>query len=215
MAITQNTLIGRASGSVGGATFATWKGKNVLKSKATSVANPNTAPQQLARSIFSSAVAVYRMAASLFSVGFAQLAVGQSAYNAFTSVNILDDAFDLASPGVIANKANFKASKGTLSPTPIVNISGDVSSNEVSIEWDGSPSGDQLTTDQLFVLVIKANGEKLISQEAVETRNSVTSIVSGATGMVVGQVYSAYMFFYQPSTRKVSNSVRATFTAVA
>lgn len=33
MARVQNTLIGRASGSVGGATFTTWKGINVLKSK--------------------------------------------------------------------------------------------------------------------------------------------------------------------------------------
>src|SRR5574344_1175407 len=88
MAIVQNTLIGKASGSVGGTTFTSWKGKNVLKSKPAQVANPRTAAQTAQRTKFIGAVASYRQMAPVVQQGFAGLAVGKSAYNAYASENI-------------------------------------------------------------------------------------------------------------------------------
>ena len=64
MARVQNTLIGKSSGSVGGATFSTWKGINVLKSKAITVANPKTVGQLTQRNRMTLMVSIFRLIAS-------------------------------------------------------------------------------------------------------------------------------------------------------
>jgi hypothetical protein len=53
MAIPSNTLIGKTKGSVGNVTFTTWKGRNVIKEKSNSPANPRTPAQVAQRAKFS------------------------------------------------------------------------------------------------------------------------------------------------------------------
>lgn len=61
MARVQNTLIGRASGSVGEVVFLTWRLINVTRAKPESVANPNTILQQQQRNRFGGIVGLYNL----------------------------------------------------------------------------------------------------------------------------------------------------------
>ena len=60
MAVVQNPIIGRARGQAGGMVFTTQFGRNVLKSKALSVANPKTDKQLGRRAAMTQTVALYR-----------------------------------------------------------------------------------------------------------------------------------------------------------
>lgn len=88
MAIVQNTLIGKTKQSVGGTTFTTWKGRNVLKSKAIAVANPQTAAQTLQRNKFSACVALWVLMKAAISLSFARIAGNITPANRFSKLNV-------------------------------------------------------------------------------------------------------------------------------
>jgi hypothetical protein len=139
MAVVQNTLIGKASGSVGGSTFSSWKGKNILKAKATEVANPQKPKQMARRAVFTTLVAWYRLLSSVIIVGFTELAVGMSTFNAFTSENIKNayNWSDKENPVFIP--ASFKISKGSISATAIATAVIDDSDNNAVVTWVKTP----------------------------------------------------------------------------
>ncbi len=120
--VVSNPLIGKSSGSMGGATFTTWKGKNVLKNKATSVANPNTINQQMRRSALEQTVAIFRANSAAINLGFKKKAVGMSAYNAF-SREALQNGFNYSAPPVASlNWVDIQTSSGNIATTPITTL---------------------------------------------------------------------------------------------
>lgn len=92
MAVTQNPIIGRARGSVATTTFTTWKGLNVIKAKPIAVANPSTAGQVQQRGRIRFLSRLGSRVASVVRRNFAVLAVGKTAFNAFSQLNF--QAFD-------------------------------------------------------------------------------------------------------------------------
>jgi hypothetical protein len=207
MAITSNTLIGKASGSIGGVTFSSWKGKNVAKSKPSSVANPNTAGQQTSRRKMSFIVAFYRMIAAVVNVGFLQMAVGKSAYNAFASTNLLNGA--VTDNGTIASLVpeNLLVAKGTLDQEQDFTILADASDNNISLDWSASASGNQLTTDNAYAVAFSATGEYLGALQGEDRRMDGGIGIAPVRPLVIGETIHVYLFFYQASTRKVSDSL--------
>jgi hypothetical protein len=210
---TQNTLIGRSSGSIGGATATTWKGINVMKSKPMTVANPRTAGQLAQRAILKNLVFIYRLYAAFFNVGFRQQAIRKSAYNAFASENMKNGSLTGAAENKIAVPALFEASKGTLAGTTPTYVGAPGGSNSVEVNWDSTLSGNQLATDSAYLLVVKADGTPLGITSGTERRDDATSTVALDANMVTGQSYRVYLFFFQESTGKVSNSGSLAFTA--
>ena len=88
MAIVQNTLIGKTKKSVGGTTFTSWKGRNVLKSKAVSVSNPKTAGQKKQRLQFSGTTKFYAKNKIALMTLFNRFAGNITSANKFTMLNI-------------------------------------------------------------------------------------------------------------------------------
>ena len=88
MAITQNPLIGRASGSVGNFTFSTLYGHNIVKTKSMGTSLPPSAAMILQRNKFANCVSFYKKNMSLLGFHLASMAVKMSAFNAFVKLNI-------------------------------------------------------------------------------------------------------------------------------
>ncbi len=86
--VVSNPLIGHSRKSMGNVTFTTWKGIDVLKNKAISVANPNTGKQIQQRSAFTQIVKLFRSAPDSIRAGFKKQAVKQSEFNAFMGSNM-------------------------------------------------------------------------------------------------------------------------------
>lgn len=115
MAKVQNPLIGRSSQSMGGATFQTWKGINVLRTRPLTVANPRTDAQRTQRNRFAAMVAFSRLVASSLKAGFVEQAQQQTEYNAFMSANLMS-ATQVNNPDdVVVVYPQIDMAKGTLS----------------------------------------------------------------------------------------------------
>lgn len=213
MAKVQNTLIGRASGSVGGATFTTWKGINVLKSKPESVANPKTLGQRSQRSRMSVMVAIYRLLASIITVGFKTRAIGKSAYNAFVSQNIVNATTVDNTGGAFINYPELKFSLGTIGAIPIASIVVNPSSTVATVAWDNSlaPVGSN-PDDIAFGVLYNANTKKWV--QSVNSTRAVGSITFQLdTQIIDGDDFHCYLAFKSADDADTSDSVYQSQTA--
>lgn len=207
MARVQNTLIGKSSGSVGGATFSTWKGINVLKSKAIVVANPKTQLQRDQRNRMSLLVAMFRGVAGAIDIGFSKLAVGKSAYNAFIQANLLAANFSGAAPAMSLVFADLLTSKGTVGATPIASVTGTNASANVPITWSATPVPTGGSVDDIAVAAIYNATQDNWGYVASAARSTATTTVIMPTSVVTADVLHAYLFFRNPVTSEVSDSV--------
>jgi hypothetical protein len=88
MAIVSNPLIGKTKQSAGGITFTSWKGRNVMKNKATQVANPRTISQINQRNQFKGAVQFFKNQKIWLGILMSKIAGNVTASNVFVKKNI-------------------------------------------------------------------------------------------------------------------------------
>lgn len=215
MAVVSNTLIGKTRGSIGGVTFASWKGINVAKSKAEQVANPNSTGQQTQRSKFATAVSLYKQMSALVQFGFAQLAIKKSAYNAFASKNLTNGSITQAAPDAIGVPANFFISDGTLTATPINSVDAIHGEPYIKVYFPEALSGNQLQNDVPLIAIANASGSIVATSINNGIRDSGNVSVEMPTTLTNGQIYKVYLGFYQPSTRRASLSAYQSVTVTA
>lgn len=201
MAVTQNPIIGRARGSVATTTFTTWKGLNVIKAKPITVANPSTAGQvrQRGRLRF-----ISRLASRIAPVvrrNFALLAVGKTAFNAFSQANF--QAFDaLDVPGLLfPSSQQLRINQLRLSP------------NNLDIILPIAVQDDDNST---FTLPVGRTAEEFIITRINVAFDSVRTAVfdktlvnivpnfeptAGVYLVDTGQPFSTYIVIYERATR--------------
>lgn len=206
MARVQNTLIGKSSGSVGGATFSTWKGINVLKSKAVVVANPQTQLQQNQRNRMALLVAMFRMVAGALNIGYSKLANEMSPYNAFIKANLLETNFSGSAPSMSLVYANLLTAKGTVGETPITAVSGTNASANVVITWDNGLAPLGSSVNDIAVAAVYNATQNIWSYIASAARSTGTTTVVMPENVITGDTLHAYLFFRNPDTTDVSDS---------
>lgn len=216
MARTQNTLIGRASGSVGGVTFSTWKGINVIKQKPETVANPQTNGQVQQRSGMAQMVAIFRAIATIVNIGFKKLAINMSAYNAFISANLVS-AFDYTVAGIATFvPANLFTAKGTMESTVMTSVVADVSVGFVTFTWPTSATGlGQSVDDEANIAVLNITLNEWIFEEFTGARSDGTGGTTLPATWVAGNNLAGYCFFRNPLTDEVSDSSVNLITVIA
>lgn len=119
MAIVQNPVTGRSKNAFANAIFTTILGKNVMRSRPLSVANPRTQAQQNARLLLALLSKTGKRFAKYIERGLSESAVGMYPRNLFTKLNGDLFGFD-ASNQLIINPENLIISKGSLYPTPTI-----------------------------------------------------------------------------------------------
>lgn len=208
MAVSQNTLIGRTRGSIGGVTFSKWKGLNVLKGKPEQVDNPRTIPQMTQRNRLSLMVEIYRGIPSLVQVGFKEQAINQSEYNAFVSNNIMSAVFVLVAPAVNLAFNALKVSKGPLSSTDILSAVGVDGSSNVAISFNPfATSPDQALSDLAFALVVNSTTDELGTNLGTSDRSNGLCNVLLPNQVSSGDTLECYLFFKVDGSDRVSDSV--------
>jgi hypothetical protein len=137
MALVQNTLIGKASGSVGNVTFAGWKGLQVMKSKSTNNYSDPTQTQLNNNSKFAVITAFARSILLYITAGFKAGAVGKSEYNVFTQENRYSQVVTGTPGNYIVDTEAIIVSKGPEFPEGIANASKTSNtSNSITVAWD-------------------------------------------------------------------------------
>lgn len=208
MARVANPLIGKTSGSIGGVTFSSWKGVNVAKSKPTVVANPKTDPQKAQRSAFTQIINIYRLLVGVVDLGFKQLAVKQSAYNAFCSVN-LKDAFDTSVPPTATFKPeDLMISKGTIAKTAITSITASEMAGDVDFNFPTSATGPgQSATDKPLMAVYNETQEEWAAAVGMATRATGTDSISVPVTWVETDSLHCYLGFVNAEGSAAGDSV--------
>jgi hypothetical protein len=215
MAVTQNTLIGRSRGSVGGVTFTKWKGLNVIKSKPEEVENPQTIPQQTQRNRLSLMVSIYRSISALIQVGFKELAINQSEYNSFVSENIQSATTVSVAPAVDLDPQNLVVAKGPLSPTVISSASATDGSADVTINFANTATApDQALSDLAYAMCINASTQEFGQALGTDLRSDGSIVVQLPGTATAGDEIDCYLFFKEDGSDRVSDSSYLMTTAV-
>lgn len=213
MAITQNTLIGRTSGRVGNAVFSTWKGRNVLKQKAETVANPRTILQQMNRLRFTTLLNIGKSLQPIITYGFLELKKF-TWLNNFMRINSYTDflEWDDIESLWVTKLENLVLSSGNLFVTPIIDTGVTDNGNgtgTLQIVIDPVLLANQNSQDRAFVLVMSANPNyQYISLGEFERSHFYPSGGGNFTLPFVPDtdIYT-YLFFISPDNKIVSNSV--------
>jgi hypothetical protein len=216
MAVVSNPLIGRTKQSMGNATFSSWKGINVLKNKATSVANPKSDAQVQQRSAFSQIVSAFRQMPAAIRAGFKKLAVKKSEFNAFMSSS-LDQAFNFATPGIaLLIPANVLISKGTIASTGILTGVADVSLATIVATWSHAVlQPGQSVSDVAIISAYNSTLDDWTGGVTAAPRSADTGSIAIPGSWVAGNAVTIYLGFSNTLSGESADSANVTNVVIA
>lgn len=209
MAVVQNPITGRSRNKFASAIFQTWKGKNVLRSKPLTVANPQSPAQKTQREKLKQMVKLYRLISGVIEIGYKSLAVGKSEYNAFAS-EVLKNAFEGETVETVSLvEEDIRVAKGTITPTPILAVTQD--NTDFTATWDENAPlqpGQSVSDTAVIVGVYQHPTTKEIHAYSLvsNVKRDVGSVT--LTNAVELPTPSWFMVFFRNSvTGNVSDSV--------
>ena len=207
MALVTIPLLGRARKSAGEMTFTKWKDKNVLKNKASNVANPNTVNQQMRRSMFSYLVGVGRSLLPVSDLGFIAYRNTMSQFNAFIKYNYGISVTAGTAPAFNIIDADTVVSKGPLTPTAISTLSGSNASAVVTFTFPTATSApDQAGTD-LVRLVVGNTTQGIFGYNIGSVpRSNGTATVTMPFPCATGDVLEGFLFFSRSDNSMCSDN---------
>lgn len=209
MAISQNPITGRMKNKLGNAVASTWNGLNIIKSKALSVANPNTDAQKVNRERLRYVSHIGKIFAIAVMYGYRTVPVGSSARSFCNKQNY--PFVTVSSPGAppTISYPNLKPSIGGLSkvaPSSYAINGGDtavVASFPASVQNPDESVNDDIC---LQIAVIPTTGDSI--NKFVKTKRSVgTLTASFGITLSAGDEVHAYLFASSALSAKASESV--------
>jgi hypothetical protein len=206
MATVQNTLIGRASGSVGEVVFLTWKLINITRAKPASVANPDTVPQQTQRNMFGQVVGLFQVLKPILKVGLANRNRKMTIFNRFQKFN-MPQAFQDVGGGLVALvPENLKISYGLMVKTPIASIDSLGGDASVDLVWESVniPLGSSLN-DIAYAFVINQTQGTFAYAFGQLRQNDIMQLDFSSNNQI-GDILQAYLFFVSPDGKKISDN---------
>lgn len=215
MAQVNNPIIGHARGKVGSVVFSTWKGKNIIKEKPATVANPRTANQIANRSRFVAMIGLAKLLRPLLPTGFREYASKVTWMNRFMTVNSSNGSFEysLSSTMWEVLYQYLVISEGSLFPTPI-SATASAGSNTITVNWSVGSSGNQNSQDQFCVLaIVDGYTHQELNAEVRET--GVLEITPPTGTLILGNNVYVIGFFKSPDGLKVSNSIGVSLQVTA
>jgi hypothetical protein len=152
MAKLKESPIGVLIGKLGQVVGAKWKGIAVLRIKSASVANPQTDKQKEQRMKFKMTMRFLQPMTQRLRIGWKNWAVGQTAFNAAMSYNVLN-AIQGAYPNFTVDYPNALVSKGNLPPA-LNQAAASTVAGTVLFTWtDNSDEVGAATTDTSLLVV--------------------------------------------------------------
>jgi len=214
MAIVQNPITGRSKQKMGNVVFSTIFGKNVLKSKPLTVANPRTDKQKTQREKFSAMIETLRIVLPFVKIGYKIVATGMSAFNKANMENI--KVFLTGTTGAIVKHFDLlSVAMGSLSGVQS-GAAVAAAGRKVTFSWDdNSGQGDAQATDIAMMIIVSDTKRNMVMDVALKTRADLTHEFT-VPSIWIGEDVHCYMCFKQADTFKVCDSVFcSTVTVVA
>ena len=204
MAIAQNPLTGKMSGSVANFVTSVSRGKNVVKSKAFMPKDANSEAQQFHRSIFKLLCDEYKSVKELVTDGFPQRPLDQTPYNSFISENF-SEAIDTAGGTPKIDYTKMKVSLGSLEGVRVT--AAEIVAEGVKISYDTKIRyNDALAEDMVMALVKRTDGERYVVKKERGTAET-DSILLPAVGTNKEDIVYIYLIVVAPARQKASETV--------
>lgn len=205
MAVVQNPIVGKASGSVGNITFAGWKGKNIMKTKAeNSYSNP-TQSQLNNNEKFAVMIAFYRTISSIVLSGFKAMAIGKSEYNAFMQENPYSDVVEGTPGAYLVSTELLKVAKGPELISALGTVEKAASgANSIEITWSDTTSLAP-TTPLVAVAFNRTTGSFIVANYA-DFDQGITTVDATGIGTAIATT-DVYLFYCNLVTGKACDSI--------
>ncbi len=216
MATYNQGILGAFSGKVGTVIGTTWKGRHIMKARATSYHNANTPLQLAQRMRFSLMMQFLKNVKPQIDLGFAPSSQSMSPFNVAMRDN-LNEAVTGSYPDIEIDFSKISLSRG--SRTGLTDMSAlSAAPGSITLSWDEVPAdGNGMPADKLYATVVNNETGDTIIYDPTAIREDgnmdldVPQDWSGKEVTVLG-------FFLEDSpialtnTNQVSNTDRATVT---
>lgn len=201
--IVHNYLWSGAAGSMGGATFQKWKGKQTVRTKPTSVENPQTPAQMFNRAKFAILTILARLFRPAVLAGMKEQATDMTEYNAFVKYNIRTAIEGTTASEVAIDYPELVISRGTAPIGQVVSVG--LNMGNVAVEYYALPNDPIPDGSVLHVVCYNPTTDQL----AFGYLNFIGGVVDGtfqSPFSTLDGVFS-YFFYVNAATGKVSDSI--------
>ena len=207
MAISQNPLTGKMSGTVGNFVTSTYRGQNVIRSRAFNPKDANSEAQQKHRNVFRMLSDEYSSLAQLIKDGFPSRPQNQSAYNAFMAAN-LSGAVDKSGEYPVIDYPKMILSRGSL---PKVNVlSAEVNTEGITVSYQPLSVFPGAAADDMVMAVTKTGDGAVFTVLKPRGDSETDSILLPASGVTKEDVLYIYLMVVSADKTKASQTVYVT-----
>jgi len=205
--------IGVLIGKLGQVVGCKWKGIAVLRIKSASIANPQTDKQMEQRMKFKVTMRFLQPMTQLLRIGWKNWAVGQTAFNAAMSYNVLN-AIQGTYPNFTVAYPNALVSKGNLPPV-LNQAAASTVAGAVLFTWtNNSDEVGAATTDTSVLVVYNQSKNQAVFFAGLAERADATQAVT-VPNSFSGDLVHCYMGFQSVDGFDLSNSKYAGAITVA
>lgn len=203
MAVVSNPLIGKSKQSAGGVTFTSWKGRNVLKNKATSVANPRSPLQVANRTRLSGSTKFYAKHRSALMLSFLRMMGDVTDGNKFVSLNRL--CFSGSVVGLdVPSVSSLILSQGSLGTVvSCVVTQENLSQASFDIVYAGNPMQSDPSD---FIALVAYNLTKDAFSVTPAAAIEGSQVVLAGLSSSIGDVLHFWAYSYSETGKKLGNS---------
>jgi len=192
------------SGTIGNFVTSTYRGQNVVRSKAFNPKDANSEAQQKQRNMFKMMSDEYRSLTQLITVGFPARPKNQSPYNAFMAEN-LSNAVDSSGEFPVIDYSKLVLSKGSLTKVNV--LSKAVSEQGVTIHYLTLGGNEGVAADDVVIAVMKTASGAVFSASKPRGNAETDFLLLPAAGIVPEDVFFIYLLVLSADKTKASQSV--------
>lgn len=204
MAISQNPMTGKMSGTMGNFVTSSLGSKNVVRAKAFGSRDANSEAQQMQRGGFKLIGQLFPMLGSIPEEGFVQRDSETSVFAAFMAVN-LKSAIDKSGTEAAVDYSKLVVANGTMAPLIVKSAS--FSAEGVRIGYKPSLKNQvNRSTDIMVALALTRTGELWIERQP-RGEDAEATILIPMEGVVADDILGVYLFATRADGSKVTKSV--------
>ena len=204
MAISQNPMTGKMSGTMGNFVTSSLGSKNIVRAKAFGGRDANSEAQQMQRGGFKLIGQLFPMLGSIPEEGFVQRDSETSVYAAFMAAN-LKEAIDKTGETVVIDYSKLVVSDGSLSKVIVTETTLDETG--ITVKYLSSLKNElNKATDEIVALALLASGELWVERQprGSELTNSLLIPVPSVN---TADILGIYVFAKRADGSKSSKTV--------
>jgi len=206
MATSQNPLTGKMSGTVGNFVATTYRGQNIIRSKAFYQKDANSEKQQKQRTVFKLMSSEYTSLASVIRLGFPNRPKNQSPYNAFMAAN-MPNAIDNSGEIPVIDYSKMVVSKGTLPSVNVMSVT--IETEGVKIIYQPQQLNPMSSEDDEVIAMLKTTDGAVFMATKPRGNSDSENLVLPCTNVVPENVLYIYLTVVSVNRQKASQTVYA------